>query len=198
MVYGPSTHARTHTHTHTHTYIHTYARTHARTETHTTHTHTHTQTHTNTYTRTHTHTHTHTRFFGCFFFLLTLLTRCTGGQHEVPTTVYHFAFGDNFVQRYAQSVSHGMYLGHILVQTVVQIMPNLNQVGKPKPKHNATLYPSSLTSQCTYDLPSYQPPPSVSPNTLSLSHSTTASTVTPPSRPHASYSLLNTTTHTEL
>ena len=31
--------------------------------------------------------------------VLTLLTRCTDGQHEVPTTVYHSAFGDDFVQR---------------------------------------------------------------------------------------------------
>ena len=46
--------------------------------------------------------------------------------------------------------------GHTLSQTAVLIMPCLNQVGKPKSKHNAALYPSSLTPHCAHDLPNHQ------------------------------------------
>ena len=45
---------------------------------------------------------------------------------------------------------------HILVQTVVRIMPFLNQVGKHESKHNATLYPSTRTPYCAHDLPHQQ------------------------------------------
>ena len=82
---------------------------------------------------------------------------------------------------------------HILVPAVVRIMPGLNQVGKPKSRHNATLHPSSLTPYPRRPQP-LSSPPSVSPTPVSLSHAATASTLSPRSRPHASPSLSSTIT----
>ena len=80
-----------------------------------------------------------------------------------------------------------------LVQTAVLIMPCLNQVRKPKSKHNTTLheYSSTLTP---YDLPNLYHFLQQSRPPVSLSHPITASTLSSPSRPHASPSLLSTTT----
>ena len=84
---------------------------------------------------------------------------------------------------------------HILVPAVVQSMPTLNQVGKPKSKRNPTLYeyPSSLTPYFTHDLPNCQHQLR-SPTTISLSHPTIASTLPPSPRLHAPPSLLSTNT----
>ena len=104
---------------------------------------------------THTHNTTHTQH-NIIFKTLPVLTRTDYRyQHEVPTTVYHSAFGNDFVQRYVQSLNTVMSPGHILVQAVVRIMPGLNPVRKPKSTHHATLYPSSLTPYCTHDIPTF-------------------------------------------
>ena len=55
---------------------------------------------------THTHTHTHTDtlkhtcyYYCCYYYHGSTLTRYTDDQHEVQTTLQHFAFGHYVVQR---------------------------------------------------------------------------------------------------
>ena len=105
------------------------------------------------HTYTHTHTHTLLRLF-------LLLCDTTHTMHRWSTwSSNHCSSLCFWLWRRAtvsQSLSHEMSSGHILVQTVVRIMPGFKQVGKLKSKHNATpyQYPASLTPYwCAHDLP---------------------------------------------
>ena len=51
------------------------------------------------YTRARAYAYTCVSTHTFLFVFMTLLTRRTDDQHEVPTTVYHSAFGDDFVPR---------------------------------------------------------------------------------------------------
>ena len=93
-----------------------------------------------------------------------------GGRTTGPLNGGRFrpdAGGGDPATRHDQDCATCRGPGHILAQTVVQIMPGLNQVGKPKSKHKSTrTCPSSLTTYCciTFSLSPYLLSPSSCPD----------------------------------